>query len=37
VVGSYEKLKQETGWEPLIELAQSLSDVFNEWLESLSG
>jgi GDP-4-dehydro-6-deoxy-D-mannose reductase len=34
VVGSYEKLKQETGWKPLIDLAQSLSDVYKEWLES---
>jgi GDP-4-dehydro-6-deoxy-D-mannose reductase len=36
VVGSYAKLKQETGWQPLIAMAQSLSDVFSEWLESLS-
>jgi GDP-4-dehydro-6-deoxy-D-mannose reductase len=34
VVGSYEKLKQETGWEPIIDLAESLNDVFYEWLES---
>ncbi|HUS94281.1 MAG TPA: GDP-mannose 4,6-dehydratase [Patescibacteria group bacterium] len=37
VVGSYSKLQRETGWEPQITLAQSLSDVFNEWLGTLSG
>ena len=36
VVGSYAKLKQETGWQPQIDLAQSLSDVFSDWLENLS-
>ena len=37
VVGSYAKLEKETGWRPQIELTQSLRDVFQEWLEHLSG
>ncbi len=37
VVGSYAKLEKEAGWRPQIELTQSLSDVFQEWLEHLSG
>ena len=37
VVGSYAKLNEQTGWQPEIDLAQSLSDVYTEWLEKLSG
>ena len=33
IVGSYQKLKQESGWEPTISLRQSLSDTLEDWLE----
>lgn len=29
--GSYEKLRQETGWKPEIKIEQSLSDLFEYW------
>lgn len=31
VIGSYEKIKQETGWAPVIPIRQTLSDLLNYW------
>jgi GDP-4-dehydro-6-deoxy-D-mannose reductase len=36
IVGSYQKLKQQTGWEPTTGLRQSLSDTLADWLERRS-
>jgi GDP-4-dehydro-6-deoxy-D-mannose reductase len=35
VVGSYEKLRARTGWEPRYDLQQTLTDLFNYWREEL--
>lgn len=32
VLGSYEKLKRATGWEPKIDLARTLSDMVDAWM-----
>ena len=37
VIGSYAKLEKDTGWQPQIDLEQSLRDVYEEWLQRLSG
>lgn len=37
LMGSFAKLEQDTGWQPLIPLAQSLRDALNDWLERLSN
>ena len=37
IVGSYQKLKRETGWEPTITLSQSLKDTLEDWLERRSA
>ena len=34
--GSYEKLHQDTGWEPTITLDQSLKDILQNWEQRLS-
>ena len=31
VVGSYERLKSDTGWEPEIEFEQTLKDAYQDW------
>ena len=31
-VGSYEKLHQQTGWEPSIPLEKTLRDLYDYWL-----
>ena len=36
VLGSYDRLKQATGWTPSIPFHQTLRDVFAYWQESLS-
>lgn len=37
LLGSYEKLKQATQWQPEIGLKQTLSDTFDYWLRELSS
>jgi len=34
--GSYDKIEQDTGWQPQIPLQQSLADALADWLERLS-
>jgi len=36
MLGSYEKLHRDTGWEPTIPLDQSLEDILQHWEERLS-
>jgi len=31
IIGTYEKLKKQTGWTPKISLEESLSDIINYW------
>lgn len=31
VIGSYQKIKQELGWQPEIEIAKSLADIIDYW------
>jgi GDP-4-dehydro-6-deoxy-D-mannose reductase len=31
IIGSYQKMKDDFGWEPAISLEQSLSDIINYW------
>ena len=31
VIGSYQKIKNEIGWEPEIDITKSLSDIINYW------
>lgn len=31
IYGSYDKLKQDTGWEPTIPFSQTLGDVLDDW------
>ena len=33
IFGSYAKAQRELGWQPEIELRQSLKDVYEYWLE----
>lgn len=33
IYGDNSKLRQETGWEPLIDIARSLNDILNWWRE----
>jgi len=33
--GSYDRLRQDTGWQPDIDLRTSLRDAFNDWMERL--
>ena len=35
ILGSFEKLHKETGWEPEISISQTLSDTLAYWLEKL--
>lgn len=35
ILGSFEKLHEETGWEPEISISQTLSDTLAYWLEKL--
>ncbi|UCG24226.1 MAG: GDP-mannose 4,6-dehydratase [Chloroflexota bacterium] len=37
IVGSYQKLQNETGWKPTISLRQSLDDTLADWLERRSA
>ena len=34
--GSYQKMQQQTGWQPQIHLRQSLADTLAEWLHKLT-
>jgi GDP-4-dehydro-6-deoxy-D-mannose reductase len=36
LIGSPEKLKADTGWEPAINLERTLKDLYNYWLEHLA-
>jgi GDP-D-mannose dehydratase len=33
ITGSYQKMKNDFGWEPEITLEQSLADIINYWKE----
>jgi GDP-4-dehydro-6-deoxy-D-mannose reductase len=33
--GSYRKIQQQTGWQPQIDLRQSLADALEDWLVRL--
>jgi len=35
IYGSYEKIRYETGWDPLIPLSQTLVDTFSCWVDKL--
>ena len=35
IYGSYEKIRNETGWDPLIPLSQALVDTFSCWVDKL--
>jgi GDP-4-dehydro-6-deoxy-D-mannose reductase len=35
IIGNYEKIKSETGWEPSIPIEQSLDDLLNYWKSEL--
>jgi GDP-4-dehydro-6-deoxy-D-mannose reductase len=35
IVGSYEKIKKETGWEPEINIEKSMEDIIEYWRSSL--
>jgi GDP-4-dehydro-6-deoxy-D-mannose reductase len=35
IVGSYEKIKKETGWEPEINIEKSMEDIIGFWRSSL--
>lgn len=35
IIGSYEKIKQTTGWEPKIPLSQSLQDIVAYWNQQI--
>jgi len=35
ILGSFEKLHEETGWEPEISISQTLSDTLAYWLDKL--
>lgn len=37
IQGSFEKLHQKTGWEPLIPLQKTLEDIFSYWLRQGKG
>ena len=37
VVGSFEKLRQHTGWEPAVELDATLDDVLEQWRATEAG
>ena len=36
-VGSYERLRVDTGWQPAIAWEQSLADLLAYWREVVSG
>jgi GDP-4-dehydro-6-deoxy-D-mannose reductase len=36
LVGSYAKIHRDTGWQPEIDLAHSLRDALDDWLEKLA-
>jgi len=36
LIGSYEKLHRETGWEPTHSIEQSLEKIYNYWYDKLS-
>jgi GDP-4-dehydro-6-deoxy-D-mannose reductase len=35
--GSYAKIEKDTGWQPQIDLRQSLADALTDWVNRLSG
>lgn len=35
IYGSYERIRSETGWNPLIPLSQTLADTFSCWVDKL--
>jgi GDP-4-dehydro-6-deoxy-D-mannose reductase len=35
IIGSYDKIKKETGWEPKIKFKDSLIDVINYWISKI--
>lgn len=35
IYGSYEKIRDETGWDPRIPLSQTLADTFSFWVDKL--
>lgn len=35
IIGDNTKLKNDTGWEPIYSMKQSLTDIFNYWVEKL--
>lgn len=35
IYGSYEKIHNETGWDPLVSLSQTLADTFSYWANTL--
>lgn len=37
IYGSYEKIRNEAGWDPLIPLSQTLADTFSCWVDKLKG
>ena len=37
ITGSNRKIKQETGWEPQIELSTAIDDILIDWQERLKG
>jgi nucleoside-diphosphate-sugar epimerase len=36
-VGSFDKLRAETGWRPEVSFEQSLADLLNYWRAQVSG
>ena len=37
IIGSYDKIHKETGWEPRIKFNDSLADVINYWVDKMSN
>lgn len=37
IIGNNKKLKSDTGWEPVFHIKESLTDIFNYWVEQLKG
>lgn len=35
VIGSYQKIKQELGWQPEIEIGKSLADIIDYWQKKI--
>ncbi|MEO5984723.1 MAG: GDP-mannose 4,6-dehydratase [Ferruginibacter sp.] len=37
IIGSYDKIKNELGWQPLIPMKQSLTDLLHYWMEEIKS